>query len=132
MTNGPADFITQYGLVPYKPWRLSRYSRDGACEACGITSAGLARYYSADGYVGAPVSVLLHFDHCHNHGWIRGRLCTRCNTELALAVRAGSLHKHRLQGPFLAHLRKCPDCLPHPAMPTGSGNDESGPPPGEG
>ncbi|MFE6872849.1 hypothetical protein ACFVFS_40760, partial [Kitasatospora sp. NPDC057692] len=67
------NFIDQYGLVPYKPWQLSRYAREGACEVCGATSEELARRYSEDGYQSALSAVLLNFDHCHEHGWIRGR-----------------------------------------------------------
>ncbi|WP_331756775.1 endonuclease domain-containing protein [Streptomyces sp. NBC_01506] len=105
-------FIDQYGLVPYKPWQLARYSREGACEACGASSDDVAARYAEDGYRAAACSVRLNFDHCHAHGWIRGRLCTACNTEMSTAVRVGWLHRSPRREVFLAHLGKCPDCSP--------------------
>ncbi|MFE7236525.1 endonuclease domain-containing protein [Streptomyces sp. NPDC057596] len=106
------NFIDQYGLVPYKPWQLSRYAREGACEVCGATSEELARRYSEDGYQSALSAVLLNFDHCHEHGWIRGRLCTRCNNDMGTGWRLGWVHRSPLREAFFAHFRKCPDCPP--------------------
>ncbi|MDX2854584.1 endonuclease domain-containing protein [Streptomyces sp. PA03-3a] len=104
------SFIEEYGLVPYKPWQLSRYVREGACELCGDTSDDVARKYAEGGYQGAASSVQLNFDHCHDHGWIRGRLCTRCNNDIGTAFRVGWIHRSPRKAEFVAHLGKCPDC----------------------
>lgn len=107
-------FLDEYGLVQYQERELARYSREGACEVCGISAADLTERYSTDGYRPAPASIRLNFDHCHAHGWIRGRLCTRCNTEMSLSVRMG-LERSRRAPQYLAHLAKCPDCT-EPAL----------------
>lgn len=99
-------FIEQYGHVQFKSGKnLQRYSRDGACEMCGTTPPALAEQYTRDGYSGAPVSVLLHFDHCHTHGWIRGRLCLPCNNRMSRYTRLG-----RITEQITAQAHKCPDC----------------------
>ncbi|MDI3390022.1 hypothetical protein QIS99_28085 [Streptomyces sp. B-S-A8] len=46
--------------------------------------------YAADGFTRAPVAVLLHFDHCHVHGWIRaGRLCLACSNRMSRTAGMG-------------------------------------------
>jgi hypothetical protein len=54
-------------------------------------------------------------DHCHQHGWVRGPLCRRCNTAMAyvdrrMMPRAALVAGHVPLGKLLDHASRCPEC----------------------
>lgn len=55
-------------------------------------------------------------DHCHDHGWLRGVLCGRCNTAMAYVDRRitprAALAAGLSLADLLAHAGRCPECLP--------------------
>lgn len=56
-------------------------------------------------------------DHCHHHGWVRGDLCPRCNTLMALIDRRIAPLESSLTAPLtlaalVEHAGRCPDCEP--------------------
>lgn len=50
-------------------------------------------------------------DHCHEHGWVRARLCGGCNTRMALVDRLITPRTNFLDR-LLAVAGRCPDCPP--------------------
>lgn len=60
-------------------------------------------------------------DHCHEHGWIRGVLCNRCNGSMGRVDR-GLMPKaaDRLGSdqPFHAHRARCHECGPIELVPS--------------
>jgi len=110
-------FIERHGLVRWTKGIGARYPRDGSCEVCGVTAADLQARYSAAGYTETARRhfTRLVFDHCHEHGWVRGLLCLPCNNDLAIlerGQRGGELPSIGTRPLLLliAHYRKCPDC----------------------
>ena len=82
------SFVHDHGYVQYRDGLEARYPRLKLCEVCR------SRNHAA--YV---------FDHCHDHGWVRGILCGLCNSQMRLIDRG------RLEIPhYVEHRRKCPDC----------------------
>lgn len=56
-------------------------------------------------------------DHCHEHGWVRGVICMRCNANMAYIDRRITPRAILLAGlvalaDLIAHARRCPDCPP--------------------
>lgn len=54
-------------------------------------------------------------DHCHEHGWVRGDVCPRCNTLMSLIDRHISPLESSLTHPLtlaalITHAGRCPDC----------------------
>lgn len=95
MTAGEG-FVARHGLVQYKPYRLRKYSRQGLCEICGSAPLG---------------KPMLLFDHCHEHGWIRGLICNCCNDQVAF-IENGWKRRIRLEvtSRYPEYRRNCPDC----------------------
>jgi hypothetical protein len=86
--------VARHGLVKYEPHKLRNYSRDGACEACGLPPAGKRS---------------LVLDHRHPHEWIRGLVCNYCNHllhRLDHGLPVGSSFPSRLED----LRRNCPVC----------------------
>lgn len=88
-------FIVTHGYIKYgshRKWNPARgawetvMSRDGVCELCNVEQP-------------------LIFDHCHAHGWIRGRTCQPCNLMLP-AAECGDVVTALQAG----HLANCPEC----------------------
>ena len=80
-------------------WRIA-YVIGTECEVDGCGKRGL---YGS----------VLVFDHCHEHGWVRGLVCTRHNAMLAHidAVRKISGALVDFSGTsYSALLASCPDC----------------------
>jgi hypothetical protein len=105
-------FIAEYGLVHWTKNIGARYPRDGTCEVCGITTAGLvadyASRYPPEDHRNVHLRKLM-FDHCHIHMLVRGLLCLRCNNDMSLFERGFVVpgrHEH-----LAAHYRKCPGCV---------------------
>lgn len=50
-------------------------------------------------------------DHCHEHGWVRGTLCHRCNASMAsIDRRARPVGDPVFIETLLQHVRKCHEC----------------------
>ena len=79
-------FIVTYGYIRYGSNSRPGLPRTGSCELCNTAQP-------------------LVFDHCHAHGWIRGRTCQPCNLMLPFAE-AGDVVTALQAG----HLANCPDC----------------------
>lgn len=62
----------KYGLRPGE-YEAMLDSQDGKCAICLEPPTG-----------GATSQSRLHIDHDHKRGWVRGLLCSRCNTALGL------------------------------------------------
>ena len=102
-------FIQRFGHIPYrkvqaKPahWRAT-YAATASCElGCGAAGA------HGDALV---------FDHCHRHGWVRGLVCTPCNTRLGHIEAVMAIPGVRVdlgRTPWGQFLANCPDCTkPH-------------------
>ena len=90
-------FIQRHGHVQYSAvkWPPGQYPLVRRCEIC--RSPGHRAYV---------------FDHCHAHGWVRGILCTVCNTHMS-RVDEGKVHTAR----HLAYQAQCPDCIVRPPTP---------------
>lgn len=78
-------FIVTHGYIRYGGHR--GLPRIGNCELCSAEQ------------------LLLVFDHCHAHGWIRGRTCQPCNMLLP-AAETGIVVTDVQAG----HLANCPEC----------------------
>jgi DNA-binding transcriptional regulator YiaG len=86
-------FIEEYGLVQYVDGNMTAYSRAGQCEICKIQSDILVR------------------DHCHMHGWVRGRLCHRCNSTITARYELRTVQSKNVDhSEFLLHMGKCIGC----------------------
>ena len=48
-------------------------------------------------------------DHCHEHGWVRGTLCPRCNQLMALIDR-GVAPPAEMIPRLIEFARRCPEC----------------------
>jgi hypothetical protein len=57
-----------------------------------------------------PATVALVTDHCHKHGWVRGVLCIRHNSRMALIDRGVAPSAVGDVGALVAYARHCPDC----------------------
>ena len=78
--------MQRFGLMKYDRTRLP--DRLGMCELC------------------PPLSTV--FDHCHEHGWIRGEVCSSHNGRMKL-IDAG-LRPELWEPWMLEYWRRCPDC----------------------
>ena len=90
-------FVARHGLVQYRPSQLRKYSRDGVCEICGYPPSG---------------KPMLVFDHCHEHGWIRGLICNYCNDQVGWIENRWTnyeVYEHVVLR-FPKWRRNCPDC----------------------
>ena len=91
-------FVIRHGLVQYKPYQLRKYSRDGLCEICGMPP-----------YSGGKPTLL--FDHCHDHGWVRGLLCNVCNDQVAFIENGWRRIINKwVSSRFPEYRLNCPDC----------------------
>ena len=79
-------FIVTHGYIQYGAQK--GLTRGSECEICNVTER-----------------TDIVFDHCHAHGWIRGRVCQPCNLMLVMAE-TGTVIVPRQAG----HLANCPDC----------------------
>jgi hypothetical protein len=127
-------FIDEYGLVRYNPGQ--RFSLDGACEINGC-AALRARFkdtieeqaqrrrdtgmppntgHTASTRADSP----LYIDHCHNHGWVRGRICAGCNSVMRFMDKKRCLPRYMpaLREEFRRHYNQCADCEPMLVLPT--------------
>jgi Recombination endonuclease VII len=81
------SFIERYGLMKYNgrhPLKM------GTCELCPPTAP--------------PPPSQTVYDHCHQHGWIRGEVCISHNSRLTVP---GSYQ----WGPdMIAFWNRCPEC----------------------
>ena len=128
-------FIDEHGLVQFKAGQ--RFSLDGAtCEIDGC--AGLrARFGDAletqalrlrdagrPPNTGHEISTRtdspLYIDHCHDHGWVRGRICAGCNSVMRFVDRKRCLARYMpaLREEFRRHYNQCPDCELLTCLPT--------------
>jgi hypothetical protein len=83
--------MTEHVLVRYGQHRIPR--RGTACETCGSTEARAVT------------------DHCHEHGWVRGLVCKRCNRLMALIdKRIAPRAESALLAALIALRNRCPDC----------------------
>ena len=79
-------FIQRFGLIQYDRTKLP--DRLGMCELC------------------PPLNTV--FDHCHEHGWIRGEVCSSHNGRMK-QIDAG-LRPELWEPWMLMHWQRCPDC----------------------
>ena len=124
-----SSFIEQYGLVQYKPGQ--RFSQDGAaCDINGCADhrarlgdtleaqARLLRDAGLPSTTGHQISTRadapLYIDHCHAHGWVRGRICAGCNSVIRFVDKKRCLPRYvsALREDFRRHYNQCPDCEP--------------------
>lgn len=127
-------FVDEYGLVRYNPGQ--RFSIAGACEINGC-AALRARFKDAievqarrrrdagmPPNTGHTVSTRadspLYIDHCHNHGWVRGRICAGCNSVMRFMDKKRCLPRYMpaLREEFRRHYNQCTDCEPILVLPT--------------
>ena len=80
------NFIERAGLVQYDRQKLP--DRSGVCDLC-------------------PPKVT-YFDHCHEHGWIRGEVCPSHNGSMKLID--ANRNQHLWEPWMLRHWLRCPDC----------------------
>ena len=54
----------------------------------------------------------LYIDHCHDHGWVRGRICAGCNSVMRFVDRKKCLPRYMpaLREEFRRHYNQCPEC----------------------
>ena len=81
-------FIERNGFVQYSSAPL--LERTGQCDVC------------------PPANTF--FDHCHEHGWIRGELCGSHNQRLH-SIDAG-VRPERWEPWMAEYRRRCPECTP--------------------
>jgi Recombination endonuclease VII len=99
-------FIARFGLVQFTKHLGKRYPRDGLCEICGLTGAEVAAERWRDEIPGDyryPHMGKLQFDHCHDHGWVRGLLCLPCNN-------GAENQSGHIDPKIIAYRGNCPDC----------------------
>lgn len=74
------SFVTEYGLVQYSTWNLKgRYPRANYCDIKSCEEVRLIPGVFGDR---SRYSRTYVYDHCHEHGWIRGYVCQSCNMKL--------------------------------------------------
>ena len=78
--------IDRVGLVQYHSLKLPE--RVGTCELCPPKNT--------------------YFDHCHEHGWIRGELCSSHNGRMQFID--AETRQDLWEDWMLMHWLKCPDC----------------------
>ena len=80
-----------YAPVRYGEHRIARLGT--ACEACGGTEARTVA------------------DHCHDHGWVRGHVCKRCNRLMSLIdKRIAPKAEPALLAALITLQNRCPEC----------------------
>jgi hypothetical protein len=87
----------------------------GICPVCSFADED-----DYSGYLPEPSEDRLVVDHCHRHGWIRGRICFYCNIALPMGAQDDMLEslKHMVAQfgnevnipSHLSQLARCPDC----------------------
>lgn len=83
--------MTEHVPIRYGKHRIAR--RGVACETCGSTEARAVT------------------DHCHEHGWVRGWVCKRCNRLMALIdKRITPKAESALLAALIAMQNRCPEC----------------------
>ncbi len=106
-----STFIERHGLVLWKREIGRHYPRNGSCEICGRGTAQLATDYSTHGCPRRAWLARLMFDHCHKHLFVRGLLCTACNTDMGIYDKTLRVRWGEERRPLMAaHARKCPGC----------------------
>jgi len=80
------SFIDRYGPVQYN--RVKLPDRTGICELCPPKNT--------------------YFDHCHEHGWIRGELCSSHNIRMARID--ADVDQQKWEDWMMRHWYRCPDC----------------------
>lgn len=79
------------GLVKYG--EHAAIPADASCQVCGNQEGNLIT------------------EHCHEHGWVRGITCRRCNRKMAQIDRR-IMPRTEILDALLAHAARCPGCLP--------------------
>lgn len=72
---------SNYGLTKEQYEELLE-KQGGVCAICGQPEMRTTK---------AGVAMLLHVDHCHNSGKIRGLLCHKCNSALGLFMESSEI-----------------------------------------
>jgi hypothetical protein len=115
----PLTDYTNQGYVQYQYGKLP--TTYGPCPLCPIEYAHIwitstengVTTYDHGSQEKPKENVILVTDHCHEHGWIRGRICQRCNLRLHtydLSFRNSIEKKIEIPDDIQEWLYKCPDC----------------------
>lgn len=97
---------------PGDKWHRTYYLRakPDRCELCGAVPTDHDFSQRWDGRGNPPV--FLFWDHCHQHGIVRGALCHRCNTDEATDHRGRVAPWQGFRPPdrFVEWRMRCPEC----------------------